>query len=249
MVATFTIQTPVGAGPGVYTITVGDAGGGIGIYDYSGEYDLTPLTIGTIQVTVTANSAPAVLLAMSWKTHEWADNGSPLDFGINVLAPTGGLDIETRYGGVTKLVVGFNMDIQGVDGLDVTDVGISSGGPNPDTVTLSASNELTIEMSGTLLYVSGDSQLLTVTFPGIANASDVAAVCTDDVCIRQLVGNANYADFYLNSADLIMIRDVMSTFANSSTFRYDIEHDGYFNSVDLIRVRDYMSTYIDGSCD
>ena len=46
-----------------YTITVGDAGGGVAIYDGMGDYEQTPLTIGTYEVTVIPEPASMLLLA------------------------------------------------------------------------------------------------------------------------------------------------------------------------------------------
>lgn len=61
VVETFTIQT--NSDPGVYTITIGDAGGGILISDGLGEDEQTPLTIGSYQVTITPEPASMLLLA------------------------------------------------------------------------------------------------------------------------------------------------------------------------------------------
>ena len=58
---TFIIQT--NSDPGVYTITIGDAGGGILIADGMGEVEQTPLTIGSYQVTITPEPASMLLLA------------------------------------------------------------------------------------------------------------------------------------------------------------------------------------------
>jgi len=143
-------------------------------------------------------------------------------------------------------MVGFDMDIQGVGGLDTTDVSLTSG--TVTSVSLATSNVLTVEMTNTLNYVGSGSIPLTVSFPGIAAASDVSAVCTDSVCIRQLVGNAYGTDTYISSSDLVRVRDVMSTTCTSDNFRRDIYSDGYFSSSDLVQIRNRMSTYVDGTC-
>jgi len=184
---------------------------------------------------------PEVETAVSWKNHTFV-----ADFGIDVLNRTGNLDIESRRDGVTKLVVNFDMDIQGIGGLDTSDVSLTSG--TVSAITLSASDELTINMLNTLNYVGAGSIPLTVSFPGIASASDASAVCTDTVCIRQLVGNASYTDTYISSSDLVRVRDVMSTLCTADNFRRDIYNDGYFSSSDLVQIRNRMSTYVSGSC-
>ena len=201
-------------------------------------------TYGTKTFTVVAPAVPpAVDTAMSYKDH------GGTEYGINVLDRTDDADVECRWSGpsapemagVTKLVVVFDMDIQRLNG-DVTDVEISSGGPNPDTVTLSASNELTIEMSGTTNGVP-----LTVDFPGIAKASDAGLVCTDSVCIRQLVGDAR-ASGNINAGDRIDVRNQGGLAVTASNFRCDVRADGTFNVGDRIDVRNAGGTGFVGSC-
>jgi len=184
---------------------------------------------------------PEVETAVSWKNHTFVS-----DFGIDVLNRTGNADIESRRDGVTKLVVNFDCNIQGVDGLDTSDVSLTSG--TVTSITLSAADELTITTVNTLNYVGSGSIPLTVSFPGIANAGDVTKVCTDTVCVRQLVGNASYTDTYISSSDLVRVRDVMSQLCTADTFRRDIYNDGYFSSSDLVQIRNRMSTYINGTC-
>ena len=242
VVCMFTLQTAVDATPGVYTIVTGDPGGGIYIADWEGQNPgQTPLTFGTIQVTV--KDWPMVSTAMSYKEH-----GAAGEIGINVLDRTDDEDIECRSGGVTRLVVVFDMDIQRLTG-DVMDVELSSSGNGdppdpywPDNVTKTASNELTIEMSGTT-----NAEPLIVTFPGIANASDVGAVCTDSVCIRQLVGDIR-SDGSINVADRIDVRNAGGQAVTIDNFRCDVRADGTFNVGDRIDVRNAGGTGFVGTC-
>jgi len=175
---------------------------------------------------------PTVTSAISYKTH-----GTAGDFGIDVLDRTADQDIEPRFGGVTELVVGFDVNIQGVGGLDASDVTLSSG--SVDAVTLTASNELTIDMSGTTNGVP-----LTVSLAGIAN---VGLVCADSVCIRQFLGDVR-PDLSINSIDRVDVRDAMGQLVDASNFRADVRADGSFNSIDRVDVRDAMGTPFVGTC-
>jgi hypothetical protein len=60
---TITICVDPDAKNGTYTITVGDAGGGVAIYDGMGDYEQTPLTIGSYEVVVIPEPASMLLLA------------------------------------------------------------------------------------------------------------------------------------------------------------------------------------------
>jgi len=186
---------------------------------------------------------PEVDTAVSYKTH-----GGAGEFGVNVLDRTDGADIESRTGGTTKLVIGFDKDIQRLNG-DLTDVELSSSGGagppyRPDTITLSAPDVLTIEMSGTT-----DAGPLTVTFPGIADASDASAVCDDDVCIRQLVGDVR-SDEVVNLFDLIDIRNQMDETTTADIAKCDVRFDdGVINLFDMIDVRNNMDANFGGTCD
>ena len=63
VVETITVGTLGTVSGGIYTITLGDAGGGIAIYDGMGDYEQLPLTIGEYQVTITPEPASMLLLA------------------------------------------------------------------------------------------------------------------------------------------------------------------------------------------
>jgi len=181
------------------------------------------------------SAPPEVTSALSVKTH------GATDYSINVLDRTANADVECRRYGVTQLVVGFDTDIQGVGGLDSNDVAISPQG-TVDNVSLSASNELTITMSNTANAVP-----LIVTFPGIADASDAGAVCTDSICIRQLLGDTA-SDLVLTSQDRVFVRDQMGKAVTSSNFKMDVRADGQINVIDRVDVRDAMGTAFSGSC-
>jgi len=179
---------------------------------------------------------PVVVSAVSYKTH-----GAAGEFGINVLDRTDDNDIECRMYGVTTLVVGFDIDIQGVGGLDPNDVSLSPSG-SVDAVSLTAGNELTIKMSSTT-----NGEPLTVSFPGIANVDNESALCEEAICIRQLVGDVR-PDGSINAIDRIDIRDAMGNPVDSSNFRADVQSDGSFGSIDRIDVRDAMGTGFVGVC-
>jgi len=177
---------------------------------------------------------PLVETAVSCKEH-----GTAGECCINVLDRTDDEDIEPRENGTTKLVVGFDIDLQRLYG-DLTDVSLTSG--SVDSITLSAADELTIEMSDT-----PDAEPLTVTFPGIADAGNADAVCTDDVCIRPLVGDVR-ADGVINLFDLIDIRNYMDETVTCDIARRDVRSDGLINLFDTIDVRDNMDANFMGTC-
>lgn len=180
------------------------------------------------------SSAPEVTSAISVKTH-----GAAGDFSINVLD---GADIECRRYGVTTLVVTFDADIQGVGGLDPTDVALSPQGV-VNAVSLSASNELTINMSNTANIIP-----LIVTFPGIANASDAGAISTDSVCILQLMGDV-VGDGVITALDRVKVRDEIVNPVGASNFRMDIyAADGTINALDRVYVRNAMTTGLIETC-
>jgi len=233
VVSTFTLQTAADAPPGVYTITTGEPGGGIYIADWQGSVaGQLPLTVGTIQVTI--KNWPAVTSAISVKTH-----GDAGDFAIDVLNRIDDQDIEGRKDGVTRLVVGFDMDIQRING-GVTDVSLSSG--TVSNITKSAADHLTIEMSD-----SANGAPLIVSFPGIANASDISAVSVDSVCIRQLAGDVR-PDLTISAADRVDVRDGIGKSVTSENFRADVRANGSINAADRVDVRDAMGTGFVGAC-
>ena len=123
---------------------------------------------------------------------------------------------------------------------DLTDVTLSSGIIN--NITLSAANELTIEMSGA---TNGES--LTVAFPGIAYVNDINYVVQDTLCIRQLVGDVR-PDGVINSLDRVDVRDAMGNAVDASNFRADVRADGTFSSTDRVDVRDAMGTALIDTC-
>jgi len=177
----------------------------------------------------------AVLSAESCKTH-----GASGDFCIDVLDRTLDADIECRQDGVTRLIARFDQDIQRVNG-DLTDVMLSSG--SVTSITLSASDELTIEMTDTTNGVP-----LTVWFPGIAAADYPSWICTDSVCVRQLIGDVR-ADSSINALDRVDVRDLMGQAVTGGNFRGDVRsEDGSINAIDRVDVRDAMGTAFTGSC-
>jgi len=189
---------------------------------------------------------PSVVAAVSRKTH-----GTAGDFDIDVFDESDDQDIECRQYGVTKLVVTFGINIQGVDGLDTSDVEISSG--TVDAVSLTASNELTIEMSDTLFYADKISQPLTVSFPGIADANDESIICQDSIDILQLVSDVR-PDGSVNSIDRVDVRDALGDPVTGSNFRCDVRADGSIDAIDRVDVRDAVGkglpgvTYVANGC-
>jgi hypothetical protein len=87
---------------------------------------------------------------------------------------------------------------------------------------------------------------LIVTFPGIADAGNASAVCTDSVCIRQLVGDAE-SNALVDSLDQIEVQNNLDAPVTVDNFRADVRANGKINSLDRIEVRNNMDASV-GDC-
>ena len=116
-------------------------------------------------------SPPQIQTAVSRKTHGVAGT-----FNIDLLSPLpdANMATECRDGGPVKLVVTFSEAIQGVGGLDIGDVTLSSGTVSGLVIDGST---LTINMTG-----AADGVPLVVRFPGIASAVSEERVFTNWLC-------------------------------------------------------------------
>lgn len=172
---------------------------------------------------------PVVTAAVSRKAH-----GTAGSFDIDLLATN---PVEDRSGGPTQIVVTFNEDVQGADGLDNADVQASSG-----TVTgvAIASNVLTINLSG----ASNATQL----YLGLAGIQDLAGnASTQVLCMNVLAGDAN-GDKSVNIFDLVQVRNALNQAVTAANFRSDTNADGSINIFDLVTVRNSLNTSASGSC-
>ena len=185
-------------------------------------------------------AAPTITAAESVKTH-----GAAGDFGIDVTSTSA---VEPRIGGPTKLVVTFQENIAQLN--TAADVTVSSG-------TVSA-----LEVSGAVLTVtlSGvtDKSVLSVGFPGIADANNVAYACADTLCFTTLVGDASSqaggSDGTTNIFDLISVKNTFDRPANASNFQNDVSSqandgpDGVINIFDIIAIKNNFDRNITDTC-
>ena len=171
----------------------------------------------------TASTPPLVNAVASRKTHLAAG-----EFDIDPWAAGG---TECRAGGPTALVVTFDQDVEGLAGLDPTDVTLSSGTVSDLQIGGAA---LTIELAG-----ASNLQPLMVAFPGIQNAAGQLAM--DTLCIEVVAGDAN-GDLTVNIFDLVQVRNQLNQAVTAASFRADINADGAVNIFDLVAVRNSLNT-------
>ncbi len=166
---------------------------------------------------------PFLNVAVSRKTHGAGT------FDIDLLGPN---NVEGRVNGPTLVLVRFDKLIQGVGGLDPTDVDVSSG-----TVT-------GVSIAGTVLTVSltgvNNPGALAMKFPGIAEASQPTAIVQDILCFRTLVGDVN-GDGNTNVLDLVVVRNNLNTVPTAATFRSDVNTDNTINVLDLVQIRNNLN--------
>lgn len=177
---------------------------------------------------------PAITAASSVRTH-----GSAGDFAVNVpLLPVGNDPIECRSDGPQRIEVTFDQEIQGADGLDVSDVTVNSGTVTNLSITGST---LTIELANVV-----DGMPLTLGFGGIeAVAGQLAAV--DTLCLGVLAGDTD-GDGVVNIFDLLNVRNSLGQPVSGTTFRGDIDPNGTIDIFDLLAVRNRLTATVSGMC-
>ena len=141
--------------------------------------------------------------------------------------------VESRANGPMSLVAEFDIPIQLAG--QAGDVTVSSG-----TVTDLAvdGSTLTVTMSG-----AANASLLTVGFPGVADANDVTAVSESTLCVPVLAGDAT-GDRAVNIFDLVQIRNALNQPVTAANFRTDVSADGSVNIFDLVAVRNSLNTSV-----
>lgn len=175
-------------------------------------------------LTLSAPSSPAIVAAVSRKAH-----GTAGTFDIDVASSSA---IESRRDGATEIVVSFSKPIQRLTGT-LQDVAVSQGAV---TALTASGNTLAIGLTGT-----AGSQAVVLSFPGIADAQNAAAVLTQTLCIRVLPGDAS-GDGSVNTSDYVAIRGRMGQEINASNCRYDVNADGSINTSDFISIRSRIGT-------
>ncbi len=174
---------------------------------------------------------PTIVGAVSRKGHAAAG-----EFPVDVSTETA---VEYRSSGPTEILVTFDQDIQGVGGLDISDVALSSG----LVTSLSArDNELLVRMR-----LAANAAMLGIAFPGICQQGDESNLVTDTLCFGVLLGDAN-GDGKVNIFDLVAIRNHLNQPVTAGNFRHDPNIDGAINIFDLVLVRNNLNISISGGC-
>lgn len=237
LLATLDLQIVPGTSAGEYTLNVsslvtGDADtfqniGG----DAGSAFTLTVLPPA---------AAPAIVSAVSRKTH-----GGAGSFDVDLVnpLPSQAIAVECRTGGPSTVVVTFDQPIAGVDGLDNSDVSLTStAAPGTVDSVLISDTQLTIQMSGV-----ASVGRIKLAFPGIANAAGAYALATGTICCGVLLGDGT-GDGTANVFDLVTCRNVLGASVTSSNFRNDVTTDGSVNVFDLVSIRNSLGTSIPGAC-
>jgi hypothetical protein len=180
---------------------------------------------------VSGVSPPTIQTAVSSKDHATA-GGFPIDVSLQD-------NVEHRSGGPTEILVTFDQDVQGVGGLDVGDVALSSGLVTSLSVR---DNELLVRIRSV-----ANATMLGIAFPGICQQGDESNLVADTLCFGVLLGDAN-SDGRVNIFDLVAIRNHLNQPVTAGNFRNDPNTDGAINIFDLVLVRNNLNNSISGGC-
>ncbi|NLX24200.1 MAG: hypothetical protein GXY55_21335 [Phycisphaerae bacterium] len=173
----------------------------------------------TIQMDTTP---PALIGALSRRTH-----GAAGDMDIDVAFAEA---VECRSGGPTLVIVTFDEAIEGVGGLEASDVSTSSGSPSTVAIT---DNVLEIGLSGV-----ANAANLEIGFPGISDSSGNLVDAT--ICFAVLAGDVN-GDRAVNIFDLVQVRNQLNQPVTGGNSRADVTADGSINIFDLVNVRNNLN--------
>ncbi|HOW71167.1 MAG TPA: dockerin type I repeat-containing protein [Phycisphaerae bacterium] len=190
-----------------------------------GPNSYTTTFAGTIEIqNAVVDEPPAIVSAVSRKSH-----GNAGDFDIPVGLDTTGT--ECRAGGVSRLIVLFDKDIQitGNPLLGSVVVTTEQGTAIAPTGLSAQESVLDIELPKTPSACE-----LTVQFPGISSSEGVT--CTAALLIPVLTGDVNQ-DTRVNVLDMAAIRIGLGQPVTAATFRADLNVDGRINVQDLAIAR------------
>ena len=190
---------------------------------------------------------PTPVSAGSRKTH---GSAGPLDIGLmpvqslNIPMASGsdGGGVENRKGGPTELHVWFVVAIQGVDGLDTSDVHVTDTANSPITVESveinpNDSTELIINMSG-----AANATRVTITFPGIQDAD--GNICEDSLTFGVLKGDVEGSGFVGQSSVAAVLSHVGEPVTQENC-KYDVDLSGAIDdSEDVGIVQAMMGTHL-----
>lgn len=175
------------------------------------------------------SAAPNLAGAISVKTH-----GPAGDFAIDLST---NCSTESRSGGPTKLIVTFDREVQTVNGLEASNISLSSGQVHS---LLIAGNTLTVQLGGV-----ADGTNLTVGFPGIVNAVGGTPVL-QQLRIKVLQGDVS-GDGNVSLSDMLMVRDWLNRTVTADVLRGDVTADGVIDLADMLAVRDNLNRTVPNS--
>ena len=148
-------------------------------------------------------------------------HGSAGEFDINL--SLNGRTIETRNGGVQKLVLWFLDEVQADDGVvDETEVSLSLG--SVDDVSASG-NEMMIAISGV-----GDESWLDVSLNGIDGFDG------QFFTVGVLKGDTN-GDESTDLIDMAQVKSLNGVLLDDNTAKFDVNTDGQINLIDMALVK------------
>jgi len=177
-----------------------------------------------------ACQSPFIVGAVSRRAH-----GTAGDFDIDVLHPPVGqsLSVEFRAGGPRMVVVTFNEPVLGYNGLDFSDVTLSSG------------EVQSIQINGNILAIGmgncTDAARLTISFPGIRDSSGESPAET--LVFGVLKGDVN-SNQRTNVNDMAYVKNYVNQLVTVNNFRTDVTIDGRINVQDLNAIRGNLNKII-----
>jgi len=146
--------------------------------------------------------------------------------------------IESRMNGPTNLIVVFEREIQGLAGLDNSDVALSSG--TVTNVAIDFGKQLTVGLSG-----AANAAPLTVSFPGIVAADDPGIPVTDTLCIGVLVGDAD-RNGTVSTSDYLA--GWIGQPVSNRNLWCDINADGLIDTSDFTAIGGRIGTTLAATC-
>ena len=238
-----TLGATNGAPPYAWAVTGGTLPGGLTL-GTNGLISGTPTAAGTFnftaQVTDTApassssnfaltiNPAPALLSAVSRKTH-----GSAGTFDLPLtLDPTSNATVEPRLGGPTTLIFNFNTNVAAAGGV------LNAGSFSLTNVTYSAasisSSNLTLNLTNAV-----DQSLVTVVLSGITDLAGNPLAGTNAVRISSLYGDVNQSGA-VNVVDMQKVKNNLLQGLTSANFLCDVNCNGGINVADLQQIKNNL---------
>lgn len=234
---TLDLSVATSAPPGNYTLNLTD----FAIGDAFTYEDIGATPGPNFTLTVAGGVVPTIASAVSRKAHGSAGN---MDIDLLHALPGGVIAVEDRQGGPTKVLVTFSDAIQGVGGLDPSDVALASTGAQAGTISnVSISgNQLTVDLSG-----ASNNARWKMSFPGIAAAGNASLVVTETICCGVLTGDVT-GDGKVNVFDMLQTRNNLNQSVTTANFRADVKNDGGLNVQDLLAIKLNLNLVLPANC-